>query len=299
MTECERLIDQGIFHPSFFEEEERSGFIVTEERKKIWAIELDLLRVFSEVCNKYGFRYYAIFGTLLGAIRHKGMIPWDDDLDVCMPRDDYERFCEVAVKDFQYPYLLQTPYTDEGYYYSFAKIRNRNTTCMPVVMKEAGFCHGIHLDVFPLDACNPETYSKDRDVIYQSIMKCSSYMKEKSKDLDEIQKEKIRNYNTSDPLSEYEMIQKIASNKQYIGTGFVGTPVNTILRQEQLIWKESDFSDYKTVPFENLEMRIPSGYHNILTQIYGNYMEFPPMEQRGTWHKGVIWNPDIEYSKVL
>ena len=299
MTECERIIEQGILPESFFEEEMRCDFLVTKERKKIWAIEIDLFLKFAEICEKYGFRYYALFGTLLGAVRHKGMIPWDDDLDVCMPREDYERFCTIAIADFQAPYLLQTPYTDNGYYYSFAKIRNCNTTCMPVVMSKAGFCHGIFLDVFPLDYCNPDTYEEDRKKIYQSIMKCGSYMKKKNDNLDAIQKEKIKLYNTNDPLGEYENIQKIAANSKYDSMGFVGIPVNTILKSKQLVWGISGFDSYDTVPFEGVKMRIPSGYDDILKIIYGDYMEFPPAEKRGAWHQGVIWDPDRTYLDYL
>lgn len=299
MTECERIIEQGILPKSFFEEEVRCDFLVTKERKKIWAIEIDLFLKFAEVCEKYGFRYYALFGTLLGAVRHKGMIPWDDDIDVCMPREDYERFCTIAIADFQAPYLLQTPYTDDGYYYSFAKIRNRNTTCMPVVMSKAGFCHGIFLDVFPLDCCNPDTYEDDRKRIFQSIMKCSSYMKEKNDDLDVIQQEKLRLYNTNDPLGEYENIQRIAADCKYNSTGFVGIPVNTILKPNQLVWQASYFDTYDIVPFESVKMRIPSGYDSILNTTYENYLEFPPAEKRSAWHQGVIWDPDKSYFNYI
>lgn len=299
MTECERIIKDGVLPESFFEEETRSDFLVTTERKKIWAIELDLYLKFAEVCEKYGFRYFAAFGTILGAVRHKGMIPWDDDVDVCMPREDYDRFCQLAVSDFQEPYLLQTPYTDNGYYYSFAKIRNVNTTCMPVVMSKSGFCHGICLDVFPLDFCNLETYEQDRNEIYNCIMKCSSFMKKNNENLDEIQQLKLRQYYTNDPLSEYLKIQKIASNPLYYNSGYIAVSVNTILKPQQLIWHDSDFSGSLDMPFETIKMRLPLGFENILRKIYGNYMEFPPVQQRGGWHSGVIWNPDVSYKEII
>lgn len=299
MTECERIIEQSILPVSFFEKEERCDFLVTTERKKIWAIEIDLFLKFAEVCEKYGFRYYAIFGTLLGAIRHKGMIPWDDDMDVCMPREDYDEFCKVCVPNFKDPYLLQTPYTDKGYYYSFAKIRNMNTTCMPLVMSKAGFCHGIFLDVFPLDYCNPETYEIDRGIIYESIMKCSSYMKAKNNNLDERQLQNLKLFHTDDPLSEYEKVQRIVINPDYSMTGYVGTPVNTILRSSQMTWRAENFADYMTVTFEGFPMRIPMGYDNILEATYGDYTQYPSKEKRGIWHSGVIWDPDKSYIDYL
>ncbi len=92
MTECERIIEQGILPKSFFEQEERCDFLVTEKRKKIWAVLLDLLIKFDFVCKKYSLTYFLADGTLLGAARHQGFIPWDDDIDVSMPREDYEKF---------------------------------------------------------------------------------------------------------------------------------------------------------------------------------------------------------------
>ena len=79
------------FEPSFFKEEMRSSFLVDEKRKKIWAVELQILEKFDEICRKHNLTYYAYYGTLLGAVRHQGFVPWDDDLDVAMFRDDYEK----------------------------------------------------------------------------------------------------------------------------------------------------------------------------------------------------------------
>ena len=100
MTEIERLIEKGVFKESFFEEEYKCDFKVDVVRKKVWAIEIDLLLEFDRVCKKHGLKYFLAFGSLLGAIRHQGFIPWDDDMDVVMPRDDYQKLWLYA-EDFK------------------------------------------------------------------------------------------------------------------------------------------------------------------------------------------------------
>ena len=93
---------------TFFDEEIRDGYKVSREMKKIWAVELDLLNELNRVCNKHNIRCMAWAGTMLGAIRHKGFIPWDDDIDIMLFRDDYEKLCEIAPSEFTYPYFFQT-----------------------------------------------------------------------------------------------------------------------------------------------------------------------------------------------
>jgi len=89
-------------------DEVRCGYKVSSEMKKIWSIELDLARKLKEVCEKYHLRFYMQAGTLLGAVRHQGFIPWDDDMDFVMPREDFDILESIAHKEFTEPYFLQT-----------------------------------------------------------------------------------------------------------------------------------------------------------------------------------------------
>ena len=96
----------------FLDEEVRDGYKVSHEMKKVWAVELDLLAEFQRVCKKHNIKYIASGGTMLGAVRHKGFIPWDDDIDLMMLREEYEKLCIVAPSEFKHPYYFQTDRTD-------------------------------------------------------------------------------------------------------------------------------------------------------------------------------------------
>ena len=137
---------------SFYQEEERCGYVVSAHMKKVWAVELDLLYQLQQVCEKYGIQYYGSGGTILGAERHKGMIPWDDDIDIMMLRDQYDLLCSHA-DEFEEPYFFQTFDTDEGYFRGHAQLRNSNTTGVLVdeAKKNVPFNQGIFIDIFPLD----------------------------------------------------------------------------------------------------------------------------------------------------
>lgn len=114
-------------------------------------VQFELLKEFIRVCEKHNLRYYLNSGTCLGAVRHKGFIPWDDDVDVCLPRDDYDKFLELQYEFEGTPYFIQSWKTDKNYIYNFAKLRNSNTTFIENFYKYHRFNHGVWIDIFPLD----------------------------------------------------------------------------------------------------------------------------------------------------
>lgn len=299
MTECERIIADGILPESFFEEEVRCDFLVTKERKKIWAVELDLLLKFDAVCKKHGLTYFLMFGSLLGAVRHQGFVPWDDDVDVAMPRKDYQTLLELK-DEFPAPYFLQTPYTDEGYYYSFAKIRNGNTTAMSRKFSYNTFNQGIFLDIFPLDLI-PDTFGEEEYQLIDKLNKDnSSYMRRDNPFLDENDIKRVSSIGGVDPLKTWEQIQGVAtSHGKSIQGNRLATAVSTIYPLEKSAFGQRLFKEARFLQFEGHEFPVPTGYEEVLKIIYGDYMTFPPVEKRGIWHDGTLFDPDQPYECCL
>ena len=148
-----------------------------ENLRKVWDVETDLLAKLLDVCNKLGVRCWVADGTLLGAVRHKGFIPWDNDIDVCMFRSDYNILMEKGPTMFEYPYFLQTPYTDKNYYHGHCQLRNSDTAAIRPSDSYRPFNQGIFIDIFPLDAV-PEDADQLRYVL-RSVRKTTRFLKTK------------------------------------------------------------------------------------------------------------------------
>ena len=149
----------------FFCEEIRWGYTITQEMKEVWAVELDLLSELLRVCGKYNIQISATSGTTLGAIRHQGFIPWDNDIDMGMLREDYEKLCEVAPFEFKEPYFFQTEYTDHGSLRGHAQLRNSKTTAILMTEKKRHlkFNQGIFIDIFPFDRVVDDETKRKRE----------------------------------------------------------------------------------------------------------------------------------------
>lgn len=298
MSEIERIKKTGLLSDSFFQPEVRSDFFVDRYRKKIWAIELDMLIQFDKVCKKHNLTYCLMYGTLLGAVRHNGFIPWDDDVDVCMPRDDYNKLMQLS-SEFAAPYFLQTPYTDSGYFYSYIKIRNGNTTGITTNFQHQNINWGMMLDVYPLDNFVDEGAEERYKIVSELASDNSNYMRMSNPYPSEEDSKRIKLYSGRDPLENYEEIQKVASQFNDSVTELCSVSSLTLYSLKRNRYYKADFEHLVMHEFEGFMFPIPKGYDRILNTLYPNYMELPPIEQRGEWHSNVIFDPEKPYVEYL
>lgn len=137
----------------YFEDEIRCGFRITAMMKRNWASQMEVLAEFERICNKYDLKYFAFAGTLLGAVRHKGFIPWDDDLDVAMKRSDYMKLMNVIVQEMPSDFWVNTIYNAADWDNTFARVVN--TESIPLKGEKLERFHGAPfatgLDIFPMD----------------------------------------------------------------------------------------------------------------------------------------------------
>ena len=298
MTECERLVSEGIIPASFLKEEVRDEYLVSKEIKKVWAIELDLFQTLYGVCQRHGIKLFGGFGTLLGAIRHRGFIPWDDDLDVWMLREDYNKFLSIASYEFDDPYFLQTTENDKDYFNPFARLRNSRTTGI-LVSKNNKCNNGIYLDIIPLDNINSNYYiQKIKNLwIYSLNVIANAYVYNVNPSICTRLAHYILHlpFVPYNPLKVYRCINKLAERKNKEKSE-IGVVVYWPYSFDRNHFFSKEFDETVMMPFENIQMPVPKGYANILTILYGDYMKFPPIENRGIWHH-FVFEPDVPYKE--
>lgn len=296
MTEAERILNKGIINEEFLLPEEKLGFFVTGKRKRLFAVLLDMLVEFDSVCRKNGLKYFLCGGSLLGAIRHNGFIPWDDDIDVEMPREDYEKLLLLS-EEFKAPYCLENPHLDPYYAYSYSRLVNDNTTAIVKPFAFQPIHHGIWISIFPVDRWmegDMENFHKLDRLNYEN----STYMRLTNPWLDEKNQERIKNWSGRDPVDAYDEIQRIATQYNATNSAFMRRIVVTAIGFLQLYYTE-DFAASIPHPYEDYEFQIPVGWDRMLRIKYGDYMQLPPMEKRGNWHSTTIFDPDVPYQEFL
>lgn len=299
MTECERIIKEGILPESFFEPETICDFYVDQNRKKLWAIELDLLMEIDRVCRKYHLHYFLFFGSLLGAVRHKGFIPWDDDIDIIMPRSDYEELVKHC-QDFHQPYFFQNCFTDKDFFFVHSRLRNSNTAEIQRPFATRDFNHGIFVDIlyyddFPDSKEGEESFNS----IVDDIVKISTYMKLDNpypnlKDYDRIKK-----FDGENPFDIFSRIQDKSQKYSNKNTGFVASTAAVVYGYGRCHYHKEDFDSCIMTEFEGYKFPIPSGWDRILRKMYGDYSELPPVSERGGWHGSLWYDTDQSYTKII
>lgn len=261
---------------------------------------MDMLKKLLEVCDKYDLKIWAEGGTLLGAIRDKGFIPWDDDIDMMMLREDYEKLLEVAPREFQYPLFFQAPSTEPGYFRGHAQLRRSDTTAILPGDIDQGFNQGVFIDIFVFDFL-PAT-EEERSEAFSKL---------------ESLRRRIINRNYSQPYSLKTYLYRIKEALYFSVKG----AYKEYLRMERLIidhphksdnligdvlWTSHNYHKYMRhidwyretvmVPFEDMEMPVPVDYDKVLTTQYGDYLK--PVKAPSQ-HGSVIIDLNRPYTEAI
>ena len=268
------------FDHSYFEDDVIEGFYVPSLIKKSWAAQIELLCDIDKVCKKYGIKYFAEWGTLLGAVRHGGFIPWDDDLDICMKRADYMKFLSFAKDELPKEYYFLNYYNTD-YYEMLTRLVN--TTRLPLssemMDKFHGFPFNVGIDIFVLDNLAPskreqDIHKKQVELIYQIINTYDYLTQEQIKEqlellVDFTDSKKKDDYYTKRDL--YLIADQICS--QYQEQASDELAMIPLWVENGISYKKSYYEDCFYLPFENIEVPVPIAYNAILKQKYGNYLD--------------------------
>ncbi len=292
----------------FLEEEVRCGYTVTEKIKAVWAIEMDLYKELERVCAKHNLILYADGGTVIGAVRHQGFIPWDDDMDFCLSRVDYEKLCRVAEDEFTYPYFWQTEATDPGTARGHGQLRNLATTAINDYSRHFGKVHGIFIDIFPYDNV-PEDTKERHD--YLRVIDCLEIKRSKYRELQYginyskglkklIKKLGILYVKTFHPPGDnpyYKELEHFKLKYKDANTLLWSNLYAVFLDNiDRCVLKKEYYRRTIDMPFEMITVKVPALYDEYLTHVYGNWREFVI---GANVHGEIIFDPYTPYGQYL
>ena len=265
--------------------------------EEIHNVTLEVLESFHNLCEELNVTYYLAYGTLLGAIRHKDFIPWDDDADVWMPRADYDKltkYCDDH-KDKIGPYKLANRLNTKNYIFGISRYSNMNYEYIPIDGSKP-IEIGVFIDIYPLDPCTNcyDDASKIFNKIRKENKKFEIYVNPKSlniyKTIIKFPCHCILNIvYGKDYISKFderilEYINKNTSNDDI----YLGVPVWPDTDMPK-IYKREWFEGRKLIDFHNKKFYIPKGWQNLLETEYGDYMKLPPENKRIPYHGYIIF----------
>ena len=284
-------------------------YVTPESMKKLWAVELDILEKFKEICARHGLRYYALAGTLIGAARHKGFIPWDDDIDVAMPWPDCKRFIEIAQKELKYPYFFQCHLTERNGELSTFRMRRSDTTgCTKWEYENMGdpsYNRGAFMDVFPLFYIpqNEEVKKEQKRLVMEAWQAFRGYtaLEGKANGLRNVNPEYEKYIDVYKRYSEKYTIQQIKElyfercDMQKEPTEEVGITAYRV-HDPVNVWKTEWFRETVELPFENTIVMAPKGYVELLDWRYGDW--HTPVLNTAV-HEMYIYDAEVPYTEKL
>ncbi len=268
-----------------------------EELRKAQMIQLNILKEFRRICKENNLNYWLDSGTLLGAVRHGGFIPWDDDLDVGMLRKDYEKFIELARSELSEEFLLQDWYITPNYYFPFAKIRRVGTLWKELQTSDKDG-NGIYIDIFPYDIYPDKKIDQIQQHYIVDILKRAIAVKfgdRPWKSLGGINWGRILRYLPvfavslfvgSKSKNIFDKIQKRYNSSKKYSCYF---PSGTAQYGKYVIPREY-LDNLELIQFEDSFFTSPRNAKEYLTIVYGDYMRLPPENERNIGHSIVDFN---------
>lgn len=263
---------------------------MSETLLQLQTVQVEILDEFKKVCEKHHLRYYLFFGTLLGAVRHKGFIPWDDDVDVAMPREDYDRFIRIAKNELAENYYLESAETIDDCTLRWAKVRKKNTL---YVMNPISYNKrpenerplGIFIDVFPLDRTTDKSF-RGADWRMRLCGLISGHLYHHR--VNDIPHQQVSlKMKTINGILQLFTVKQLKSmmKRLMLGSGnryVVMAGGDTI---EHLVYPVECFEPAAQLLFGSSRYAVPKDYDRLLRIMYGDdYMELPPVEKRITHH---------------
>lgn len=271
--------------------------LTPQQTQRVKQIELDIFKHFIDICDKLSLKYYVLGGTMLGAARHSGFIPWDDDIDVGMLRKDYEVFIKEAQKYLPEYYFLQTHETDPEYPLCFAKIRDSRTTYIETNLNNKNINHGVFFDIFPLDYYPDSSFAQrifeSKMILYNRRIRESYPNYQSSAGI----KSKISAIITRIICKDYKIaVKKKVKLMKSVKSSSRLANICSPWGEKEIVPVEW-FGDGVAHKFEGLDVILPTEYQKWLTKVYGNYMQLPPEEKRKTHHYTDVIDLDNSYTK--
>lgn len=261
-----------------------------ESLRKLQLAQLFMIREIDQICKTHGLTYYLCGGTLLGAVRHGGFIPWDDDLDITMYREDLNKLIAIIQKEYGQKYFVQTFQTDKRYTRYIPKIRLNNTYQVELGNENVDMHNGIYIDIFPLDHVTKTggigLYLRGKLLRLLFAYKTARYAKEKP--TTKVKRIIIKIVKPFTWLVPDQLVNKLfdkvctASDKP--GAKYTTSFASHYLWKRQLVPNEV-YAEGAFLTFENTKLHVPSKYLELLTQVFGeDYMQLPPEDKRNSGH---------------
>lgn len=268
----------------FFEEEVRCDFTVPAMMKKVWAAEMKVLKEIILICEKYGLTYYADCGTLLGAVRHHGFIPWDDDIDISLKREDYQKLMQVLPKELGSNYRVNSIYTSNDHNALIATVTNYESVPLPEDVKNEfyGCPYVVGVDIYALDYLPRDEEMANVQLSLYNAVYDLAYRYEEIKVMGDLEKylkqvEELcavqleRNDDTRHKL--WLLCDRIGSLVQPEESDRLTFYPRRVMGDLRYVFAKDWYARAIKVPFENMEINVPQNYHAALTQMYGDYSQ--------------------------